>query len=67
MCQGALEAGMNPEGIVQCSDDESAADALDDLLVPGVWVLFKGSRAARIEEVLERFVDERAPARAGGH
>lgn len=67
MCQGALEAGMNPEGIVQCSDDESAADALDGLLVPGVWVLFKGSRAARIEEVLERFVDERAPARAGGH
>lgn len=67
MCQGALEAGMNPDNIVQCNDDKTAADALDDLLVPGVWVLFKGSRAARMEEVLERFVDGRAPSRAGGH
>ena len=67
MCKGALEAGMKPERIVHCSDDESAAEALDGLLAPAVWVLFKGSRAARIEEVLERFFDEGALTRAGGH
>jgi UDP-N-acetylmuramoyl-tripeptide--D-alanyl-D-alanine ligase len=67
MRKGAVGAGMSPERIVLCSDDETAADALDDLLAPGVWVLFKGSRAARIEGILERYFDEPASAPAGGH
>lgn len=67
ICKGAAESGMSRKNIFQCPGDEAAVDALDGLLVPGVWVLFKASRAARIERIMEKFLDPAEPAAGGGH
>ena len=57
MAEGALDdsmsRAMSASRIIQCADAKEAVAALEPLLASGVWVLFKGSRAARIEEVME--------------
>ncbi|UCF30111.1 MAG: UDP-N-acetylmuramoyl-tripeptide--D-alanyl-D-alanine ligase [bacterium] len=53
MGKGAKESGMDPERIILCLEEDTAVEALSGLMTEGVWVLFKGSRAARIEKILE--------------
>ena len=53
VCGGAREAGMPPERIRTYATNEEAAGFLKEELEPGDAVLLKGSRAARLEEVLE--------------
>ena len=65
ICKGATESGMPRKNIFKCSGDAAAVDALAGLLTPGVWVLFKASRAARIERVMEKFLNP-APVPAEG-
>ena len=53
IAEGALSGAMSESRVIQCADAKEAVAALEPLLTSGVWVLFKGSRAARIEEVME--------------
>jgi UDP-N-acetylmuramoyl-tripeptide--D-alanyl-D-alanine ligase len=64
-CAGARAAGM-ANGRVSCHPGhQEAARALLPLLVPGAWVLFKGSRAARMDELLAVLRDAaKGPGRA---
>ncbi len=55
---GAKEAGMNPEHIILCLEEDTAVKTLSGLITKGVWVLFKGSRAARMERILEALLPE---------
>lgn len=64
--EGARGAGMDKERVFVCRDDVDAARTLSPLLAPGVWVLFKGSRAARMEKIMERLTESDLPAEAGG-
>ena len=56
MRRGAIEGGMDPQRVITCAGWEEGVDALRPLLVPGVWVLFKGSRGSRMERVMEPFL-----------
>jgi UDP-N-acetylmuramoyl-tripeptide--D-alanyl-D-alanine ligase len=51
---GALEAGMRADHVVVAKDHEELAGRLRTLLRKGDVVLLKGSRAARMEHVLEK-------------
>jgi UDP-N-acetylmuramoyl-tripeptide--D-alanyl-D-alanine ligase len=51
---GALEGGMAPEAAVIVTTHAEAASQVRDRLQPGDCLLIKGSRGARMEEVLER-------------
>ncbi len=62
--EGALAGGMPPARVISCPDHAAAAAALRPLLVAGSWALFKGSRAARMEEVMAAFLP--AAAAVGG-
>jgi UDP-N-acetylmuramoyl-tripeptide--D-alanyl-D-alanine ligase len=64
--EGARDAGMDPGRVMVCADSGEAVEAVSALLASGVWVLFKGSRAAGMEQVMEAFVKKEAPAGAGG-
>ena len=64
--KGAAEAGMSREKIFSCAEDEAAVDVLAGLLAPGVWVLFKASRAAGIERIMKKFLDPVEPPDGGG-
>ncbi|MFV2082746.1 MAG: UDP-N-acetylmuramoyl-tripeptide--D-alanyl-D-alanine ligase, partial [bacterium] len=66
MAKGALSAGMEAEKIMECQNENDAVKALSGLLAPGAWVLFKGSRAARMERIIEYFTGDQIPAEAGG-
>jgi len=63
---GALEEGMDPFRVKVCRTQEEAIKILDGLLTPGVWVLFKGSRAARMEKIMEAFLQRMPSTRTGG-
>jgi UDP-N-acetylmuramoyl-tripeptide--D-alanyl-D-alanine ligase len=62
IARGAREEGMAPERIIECSGNDEAIRALEPLLVKGVWVLFKGSRAAKMEQIIAPFVQDKAKA-----
>lgn len=51
---GALEGGMAPEAVLIVASHEEAASAVRCRLQAGAALLIKGSRGARMEEVLER-------------
>jgi UDP-N-acetylmuramoyl-tripeptide--D-alanyl-D-alanine ligase len=56
IAQGAGEAGMAAAQIHQCDTHEEAAKAVQPALASGDWILVKGSRAARMERVVEELV-----------
>jgi UDP-N-acetylmuramoyl-tripeptide--D-alanyl-D-alanine ligase len=62
IARGASEEGMDPDRIIECRDNDEAHRSLEPLLTKGVWVLFKGSRAAQMEQIMEPFVESRARA-----
>ncbi|MDF1535819.1 MAG: UDP-N-acetylmuramoyl-tripeptide--D-alanyl-D-alanine ligase [bacterium] len=67
--EGALRGSMERSRVMECGTIGEAVKAVEPLLTSGVWVLFKGSRAARVEEVMEPFVgsgDNGALAGSGG-
>jgi UDP-N-acetylmuramoyl-tripeptide--D-alanyl-D-alanine ligase len=56
IAQGAGEAGMAAAQIHRCDTHEEAARAVQPTLASGDWILVKGSRAARMERVVEELV-----------
>jgi UDP-N-acetylmuramoyl-tripeptide--D-alanyl-D-alanine ligase len=54
---GAREAGLGPERIVLVETHGAGAGALKEFLKPGDWLLVKGSRAMRMEQVIEALED----------
>jgi UDP-N-acetylmuramoyl-tripeptide--D-alanyl-D-alanine ligase len=62
IARGAREKGMNPARINECTNNDEAVLSLESLLTEGVWVLFKGSRAAKMEQIMEPFHDNSAKA-----
>ena len=49
----AREAGLDASHLVRCSEPGEAAQAVRALAREGDWVLVKGSRAMRMERVVE--------------
>lgn len=66
IARGARDSGMDAARILESENNDEAVLALEPLLIEGVWVLFKGSRAAKMEEIMESFGDNRARAGSGG-
>lgn len=56
IAQGAGEAGMAAAQIHRCDTHEEAARAVQPALASGDWILVKGSRAARMERVVEELL-----------
>jgi UDP-N-acetylmuramyl pentapeptide synthase len=57
---------MNPSHVISCLDEDEAIKKVEPLLTRGVWVLFKGSRAARMERIMEALIVDELPAGTGG-
>ncbi|MDS1029572.1 UDP-N-acetylmuramoyl-tripeptide--D-alanyl-D-alanine ligase [Bacillota bacterium LX-D] len=57
IAQGALMAGMAEERIKICQDTAEAKKCLADLLAPGYMALVKGSRALKMEEIVEYVIN----------
>jgi UDP-N-acetylmuramyl pentapeptide synthase len=55
IAKGARDGGMDPVRITECGDNDDAVLSLEPLLTEGVWVLFKGSRAVKMEQIMESF------------
>ncbi|MFC1452568.1 UDP-N-acetylmuramoyl-tripeptide--D-alanyl-D-alanine ligase [Verrucomicrobiota bacterium] len=58
VADGAEEAGMPADRVIRCADNLEAATRLDERVLPGDSVLFKGSRGMHVEEILEAFVKQ---------
>ena len=56
--EGALEGGMAPQDVACFDTHEALAEALRREARPGDALLFKGSRAMKMENVLKRFLGE---------
>jgi UDP-N-acetylmuramoyl-tripeptide--D-alanyl-D-alanine ligase len=54
VAQGAREAGLAPAAIFPVERRAEAARILQDLLVPGDWLLVKGSRSMHMEGLIDR-------------
>jgi UDP-N-acetylmuramoyl-tripeptide--D-alanyl-D-alanine ligase len=65
IAKGALEEGMNPSRVKVCPTEEEAVRVLGGLLSTGMWVLFKGSREARMENIMEAFLRRETSSNAG--
>jgi UDP-N-acetylmuramoyl-tripeptide--D-alanyl-D-alanine ligase len=50
---GALDAGLDSDNVTVCKDHAEAARLLEQVSAPGDVILVKGSRAVRMEKVLE--------------
>ena len=55
VAEGAIEKGMNPQRIWIAKSHHEIAGLLKDLVRPGDWILVKGSRKMRMENVIEAF------------
>ena len=66
IAEGALERGMNPSKVKICETNDEAVQTLGDLLTNGAWVLFKGSRAAGVEKIMEAFLHREPSTKTGG-
>jgi UDP-N-acetylmuramoyl-tripeptide--D-alanyl-D-alanine ligase len=53
LLKGAAEGGMAADRLIQGSDHKELAQKVLELLVPGAWVLMKGSRGMRMEKAVE--------------
>jgi UDP-N-acetylmuramoyl-tripeptide--D-alanyl-D-alanine ligase len=53
----ALTAGLSPEAVVSARDNAEAIQALRRLLSPGDFVLVKGSRGMKMEEIVQGIRD----------
>ena len=62
IADGAREAGMSAEHILQFEDSAKAGDALDDIVQPGDMILVKGSQVMRMEKAVHQIMAE--PERA---
>jgi UDP-N-acetylmuramoyl-tripeptide--D-alanyl-D-alanine ligase len=60
IAEGARDAGMPEEHIVPVLEQGHAVEQLLDWVQPGDSVLFKGSRAERLDEVVRAFVNRRS-------
>ncbi|MFT5441689.1 MAG: UDP-N-acetylmuramoyl-tripeptide--D-alanyl-D-alanine ligase [Myxococcota bacterium] len=58
IAEGAIAAGMAKENVKRVEGPEAACNALKSELQPGDWVLVKGSRAARMERIVETLCSE---------
>jgi UDP-N-acetylmuramoyl-tripeptide--D-alanyl-D-alanine ligase len=58
MRDAAIKAGLPASAVDTDDDAKSAAERLEGLLRAGDWVLLKGSRAMRMEQVLEELRSE---------
>ena len=68
---GARERGMDKDGILECMDTRSIADWLYHYLISGRlsqddWLLVKGSRGMRMENLLVELQNRFDPSRTGG-
>lgn len=59
IAEGARAAGMASDRVQEATDAEAAAPLLKDLMQDGDVVLLKGSRAVRMERVLEALKNQR--------
>jgi UDP-N-acetylmuramoyl-tripeptide--D-alanyl-D-alanine ligase len=66
IADGALDGGMDPSRVKVCATESEAVSVLDSILTRGTWVLFKGSRAARVERIMEAFLHGGAAQDTGG-
>lgn len=55
---GAIEAGMNPEKIIQFEESTKAGRTLQNILEPGDAILVKGSQGMRMERVVADIMRE---------
>jgi UDP-N-acetylmuramoyl-tripeptide--D-alanyl-D-alanine ligase len=58
---GAIAAGMDPARVTAGCDHEDASRRLRQILRPRDWVLVKGSRAMKMERVVEALCAEESP------
>lgn len=54
IAEGARAAGLKPGAVLEVDDNAHAVDALGQLVAPGDIILVKGSRATRMEEIVEK-------------
>jgi len=55
---GAIEAGMDPHRLRVVKSHQEIVHLLKDIVLPGDWVLVKGSRQMRMETVIRGFEGE---------
>ncbi|MFQ5417715.1 MAG: UDP-N-acetylmuramoyl-tripeptide--D-alanyl-D-alanine ligase [Myxococcota bacterium] len=60
---GAIEGGMSPDHIHIGRDHEDVASRVMELVASGDWVLVKGSRAMKMERVVELLAEQTNTAR----
>jgi len=57
IAEGARAGGMDPARVTECGNNHEAVLSLEPLLTEGVWVLFKGSRAAEMEQIIKQIAE----------
>lgn len=61
--RAAVESGMSAERVFEASDHEPLDELLDELVQPGDYVLFKGSRAIGLERAAQTLLESVAPTK----
>ena len=56
IARGAEAAGMNPERVHRCLNNEEAFFYLQEIMQSGDVILVKGSRGVKMEEIIVRLV-----------